>query len=139
MADKIIREPQALYAVLEDKDALKHGPIFIEKDGRAEAVVLSIERYRELIGEAQPDIWIEQQLARLQPEIDAYQRMLPELLRARRGEWVAIHDGQIVASGPDRSEVIRLVQERRYDPVYIEHVQEQGRVMDTPHLERADA
>ncbi len=38
MADKAIREAQALYAVLEDKDALKRGPIFIEKDGRTEAV-----------------------------------------------------------------------------------------------------
>ena len=62
MPDKIVREPQALYAVLQDKDALKHGPIFIEQDGEAAAVVLSIERYRELIGEAQPERWIEQQL-----------------------------------------------------------------------------
>ena len=139
MADKIIREPQALYAVLQDKDALRHGPIFIEKDGEAAAVVLSIERYRELIAGAQPDLWLEQQLARLQPEMAAYQRLLPELLKEHRGEWAAVHSGQIVALAPDRSEVIRLVQERRYDPVYIERVQEQMRTADMPHLEHTEA
>jgi hypothetical protein len=138
MADKVVRELQALYAVLEDKEALKRGPIFIEKDGKAEAVVLSIERYRELIGEAQADLWIEQQVARLQLEIDAYQQLLPELLNEHRGEWIAIHQGQIVALGPDRSEVIRLVQEHRYDPVYIDYIQERPRVVDIPHVERAD-
>lgn len=139
MADKVIREPQALYAVLQDKEALKHGPIFIEKDGEAEAVVLSIERYRELIGAAQPERWIEQQLARLQPEMNAYQQMLPELLKTHRGEWVAVHHGQIIALNPDRAEVIRLVQERHSDPVYIDRIQEQVRSVDVPHLERADA
>ena len=139
MADKIVREPQALYAVLQDKDALKRGPIFIEKDGQTEAVVLSIERYRELIGAAQPELWIDQQLARLQPEVAAYQQMLPELLKEHRGEWVAVHHGQIVALAPERSEVIRLVQERRYDPVYIDRVHERLRAVDIPHVERADA
>jgi PHD/YefM family antitoxin component YafN of YafNO toxin-antitoxin module len=136
MADKVIREPQALYAVLQDKEALKRGPIFIEQDGEAAAVVLSIERYRELIGEAQPELWLEQQLARLQPEMTAYQQLLPELLKDHRGEWVAIHHGQIVALFPQRSEVIRLVQEHRYDPVYIDRVQEQVRAIDLPHVER---
>ncbi len=139
MADKVVREPQALYAVLEDKEALKHGPIFIEKDGEAAAVVLSIERYRELIGETRPELWIEQQLARLQPEMAAYRQMLPELLQEHRGEWVAVHHGQIVALAPERSEVIRLVQERHDDPVYIDRVQEQLRAVDIPHLERVDA
>jgi len=139
MPDKIVREPQALYAVLQDKDALKHGPIFIEQDGEAAAVVLSIERYRELIGAAQPERWIEQQLVRLQPEMDAYQQMLPELIKTHRGEWVAVHHGQIVALAPERSEVIQLVQERRYDPVYIDRVHEQLRAVDIPHVERADA
>ena len=139
MADKVIREPQALYTVLQDKDALKQGPIFIEKDGQMEAVVLSIERYRELIGESQRDRWIEQQLAQLQPEMAAYQQMLPELLKEHRGEWVAVHHGQIVAADHNRAEVIRLVQERRYDPVYIDHVQEQMRAAEIPHVERADA
>jgi hypothetical protein len=139
MTDKVIREPQALYAALENKDALKGGPIFIEKDGKAEAVVLSIERYRELIGEIQSDRWLDQQLARLQPEIDAYETMLPKLLTEHHGEWVAIHAEQIVALNPDRSEVIRIVQEHHYDPVYIHQIQTQLRSIDLPHLERAHA
>ena len=65
--------------------------------------------------------------------------MLPKLLKTHRGEWVAVHYGQIVVLAPERSEVIRLVHERHYDPVYIHRVQAQLRAMDIPHLERADA
>ena len=139
MADKIIREAKALYAVLEEKDALQQGPVFIERDGRTAAVLLSIERYRELTGQTDLNAWADQQLARLQPEIDAYQRLLPKLLAEHHGEWVAIHAGQIVALNPDRSEVIRLVQEHHYDPVYIHQIQTQPRSLDLPHLERAHA
>ena len=39
--------------------------------------------------------------------MDAYQQMLPELIKTHRGEWVAVHHGQIVALAPERSEVIQ--------------------------------
>src|SRR5438876_3437523 len=35
-------------------------------------------------------------------EYEAFQRLLPELLATHRGQYVAIHDGQVVDSGDDK-------------------------------------
>jgi hypothetical protein len=35
-------------------------------------------------------------------EYQAFRRLLPELLPARRGQYVAIHEGRVIASGPDK-------------------------------------
>jgi hypothetical protein len=43
----------------------------------------------------------------LAEEYDAFQRLLPDLLRTHRGQHVAVHQGRIVATGPDRLEVVR--------------------------------
>jgi hypothetical protein len=38
-------------------------------------------------------------------EYQAFRRLLPQLLQTHRGQYVAIHDGQVVASGADKLEV----------------------------------
>ncbi|MEK7278221.1 MAG: DUF5678 domain-containing protein [Chloroflexota bacterium] len=133
-----IHESKALYAALEDPEALKQGPVFLEKDGQPTAVLLSMDEYRKLTGTSEREDWAAKELAPLQPEIEAYQKMLPELLKEHRGKWVAIHHGKVVAHDPSRAEVARLVVEKRYRPVYIEKVQDAERVFDMPHLERID-
>ena len=35
-------------------------------------------------------------------EYEAFRRLLPELLKTHRGEFVAIHQGQVIASGQDK-------------------------------------
>jgi hypothetical protein len=35
-------------------------------------------------------------------EYQAFRRLLSELLRTHRGQYVAIHDGQVIASGSDK-------------------------------------
>jgi hypothetical protein len=42
----------------------------------------------------------------------AFYEMLPELLKTYRGQYVAIHDGQVAASGPDKSAVWRQAHEQ---------------------------
>jgi len=40
-------------------------------------------------------------LTKWEREYQAFQRLLPELLRTHRGKYVVIHDGAVVASGDD--------------------------------------
>jgi hypothetical protein len=42
----------------------------------------------------------------------AFYELLPELLKTLRGQYVAIHEGQVVASGPDKNVVCRQAYER---------------------------
>src|SRR5690242_13255489 len=35
-------------------------------------------------------------------EYQAFRRLLPELLPTHRGQYVAVHDEQVIASGPDK-------------------------------------
>lgn len=40
-------------------------------------------------------------------EYAAFRRLLPDLLRTHRGQYVAVHDGAVVGSGPDMIAVAR--------------------------------
>ena len=42
----------------------------------------------------------------------AFYDILPELLRTHHGQYVAIHEGRVVASGPDASAVCRQAREQ---------------------------
>jgi hypothetical protein len=58
-------------------------------------------------------------------ERGAFHRLLPELLRDHRGEFVAIHEGRVVGSGVDKVEVARLAYERfGYIPIFVSLVAE---------------
>ncbi len=119
-----IHESKALYAALEDPEALKQGPVFLEKDGQPTAVLLSLEEYRKLTGTAKREDRVEKNLAPIISEKEAYQRMLPEVLKEHRGRGVAIHKGKVVALSADKEVVLREIAEKRYRPVYLERVQE---------------
>lgn len=133
-----IHESKALYAALEDPEALKQGPVFLEKDGQPTAVLLSMEEYRKLTGTAEREDRIEKDLAPNRSEKEAYQKMLPELLKEHRGKWVAIHQGKVVALSADKESVLQEIAEKRYRLVYLQQVQEEPRTADIPHLELVD-
>ena len=58
-------------------------------------------------------------------EQQAFYRLLPELLRTHRDQYVAIHEGQVVESGPDKLEVARLAYSRfGYIPIFVSQVTE---------------
>jgi hypothetical protein len=52
----------------------------------------------------------------------AFLRLLPSLLAAHRGQYVAIHNEQVVGSGPDRLKLALEVQARVRSGVYVGHV-----------------
>jgi len=74
------------------------------------------------------------QLEAFEQERQAFERLKPELLRTHRGQWVAIHQGEVVEAGQDRSQVLDSVYDRfGYVPVYVQLVEEQPRVYKLPH------
>jgi hypothetical protein len=51
-------------------------------------------------------------LTKFERERRAFYRLLPELLNTHRGQYVAIHEEQVVDSGPERLPVAMRVLER---------------------------
>ena len=132
MSTRVIREPEALYAALEDTQALKQGPIFIEKDGHPQAVLLSIDEYRALTAQRDFDAWRQEQLHQTQADHEAFERMLPDLLKEHRGEWAAFHQGQVVGVGKDFRELVHKMRDGGYPTFYIQKIQTAPRVIELP-------
>jgi hypothetical protein len=64
-----------------------------------------------------------------QQERRAFVRMLPDLLVTHRDQFVAVHQGQVVASGPDKISVaLQAYREHGQIPIYV------GLVSDQPPL-----
>jgi hypothetical protein len=56
----------------------------------------------------------------------AFLRLLPELLLTHRDHFVAVHEGQVVASGEDKIAVASRAYERfSYVPIYVTRVSEE--------------
>lgn len=63
----------------------------------------------------------------------AFLRLLPELLRTHAGQYVAIHNEQVVDSGPDDVALIRRVHGRvGYVPIHVARVERQPRIARIP-------
>jgi hypothetical protein len=43
----------------------------------------------------------------LRGEIEAFDRLLPELLKTHAGQYVAVYQGRVIAAGPDQLEVVK--------------------------------
>jgi hypothetical protein len=64
---------------------------------------------------------------KLYREQRAFQRLLPDLMPSLRGQYVAIHNGQVVENGTDQLEVADRAYARfGYVPIYV------GLVTDEP-------
>lgn len=66
------------------------------------------------------------QLSKAERERRAFLRLLPELLKTHRGQYVAIHNEQVVDSGPERLELVLRVQARVRAGIHV------GLVADEP-------
>ncbi len=64
----------------------------------------------------------EPELTKFERERRAFYRLLPDLLRTHRGQYVAIHDEQIVDSGTVRLDVVFRAQANHPGGVYVELV-----------------
>jgi hypothetical protein len=78
-----------------------------------------------------------------QRERRAFLRLLSSLLQTHRGQYVAIHEGQVVESGPDKVEVgLRAYARYGYIPIYVGLVTDEPLRMDrlpTPRPVRREA
>ena len=67
-----------------------------------------------------------QAITKWEREYRAFLRLLPELLRTKRGQFVAIHDERMVDYGDDPIELIKRVHARYgYVPIHVDRVTEQ--------------
>ena len=123
MAARTLKEVSMPYLVNAEDEAVGRDTIVIRRNGEPVAVVVPFAEYQALV--TQPlfgDPGLTQERA-------AFQRLLPELLKAHQGEWVAIVDGQPVQFGPDFSSVIVPVRQRfGQRPVYVHEISEQARI-----------
>jgi Family of unknown function (DUF5678) len=61
-------------------------------------------------------------------EQEAFYRLLPELLRTQAGQFVAIHEGEVVQSGDDQIEVVERAYARfGYIPILVTLVTDRPR------------
>jgi hypothetical protein len=123
MAAQPLKEVSVLHTVDAEDEAIGRDTIVIRRSGEPVAVVVSFAEYQVVAAQPLPgDLGFEQERA-------AFQRLLPELLQAHRGEWVAMVDGRPVEFRPDFSSVIVPVR-RRFGqrPVYVREISEQARI-----------
>ena len=133
MATRTLKEVSAPYTVNAEDEAIGRDTIIIRRNGEPVAVVIPFAEYQAMLAQPVPsDLVLDQERA-------AFQRLLPELLKTHRGEWVAIVDGQPVEFGPDFSSVVVPVRQRfGQRPVYVREIAEQARIykISSPRLAR---
>ena len=73
-------------------------------------------------------------------EYRAFQQLLPSLLPTHRGQYVAIHDGQVVDTGDDEIALARRVFAKVGNvPIHIDLVSESPRIARVPHYRVVDS
>jgi prevent-host-death family protein len=127
-----LQEVRAAYALSIEASQADQGPIFVEHEGRPVAVILSVKDYEQRF-----DAWQQEQLRRLEPNRSAFRRLLPELLKTYKGQFVAIYRGGLVDADPDRVALVQRTRNRGYRPVYIQKVTPEPRIVELPSLEEA--
>ncbi len=68
----------------------------------------------------------EPELTKYERERRAFYRLLPELLQTHRGQYVAIHDEQVVESGPERASVVFRALDQIQTDIYVGLVSEEA-------------
>jgi hypothetical protein len=137
MATHTLKEVSVPYTVNAEDEAIGRDTIVIRRNDKPIAVVLPYAVYEELL--LRPAIGSAGDNPLFERERAAFQRLLPELLKTHRGEWVAVIDGQPVEFGQDFSSVIVPVR-RRFGqrPVYVQEIAEEPRLytISSPRISR---
>jgi PHD/YefM family antitoxin component YafN of YafNO toxin-antitoxin module len=134
MKTLILKEAQALYNALDESQVAQE-PLLIERDGRPIGVLVPIAEYEAFRA------WREAEERRhkqsdydeaFQREVEAFERMKPELLRQYPGRVVVIYNGQVIEVGNEDESVadvaLRLYERMGYAPIYVQRVEESPRV-----------
>lgn len=137
MSTRPLREVNAPYTVDPADESIGRDTVIIRRNGEPVAAVIPFAEYQELLARRSSGVVpSDPAFARNRA---AFQRLLPELLREHRGEWVAIVDEKPVHFGPDFSSVITAVRERfGLRPAYVQEVLERPRIykVDSPRVVR---
>jgi hypothetical protein len=127
MTTHSLKEVTTPYTVNAEDEAIGRDTIVIRRNNQPIAVVLPYAEYEELL--LRPAVGSVEGNPTFERERAAFRRLLPDLLKTHRGEWVAVVDGQPVEFGPDFSSVIVPVRHRfGQRPVYVHEISEE------PHL-----
>ena len=74
------------------------------------------------------------ELSKGEREYQAFMRLLPELMKTHRGQYVAIHDGEVVDSDADDIALVQRVRAKvGYVPIHVGLVAEPQPVIRFPH------
>jgi PHD/YefM family antitoxin component YafN of YafNO toxin-antitoxin module len=125
-----IKEAQATYAVPVDEVALNQMPVFLEHAGRRVAAIISADEFEAFREWRTGRSWPQQQLDRLQAERTAFQRLLPELLKTRAGQFVALRDGRLIDADTDENVLAQRIAARGFDRIYIQEVRAEPRIYE---------
>jgi PHD/YefM family antitoxin component YafN of YafNO toxin-antitoxin module len=130
-----LNETQATYTLPFNESVLAEGPVFLERKGRRVAVIIRADEFEAFRMWRDSRSWQQKPLDRLQGERAAFQRLLPELLKTHRDQFVAIRDGCLVDADADESALARRVLAQGDEPVYIQEVRAEPRVYELPSPE----
>lgn len=124
MADYTVQLPEELYKVLEQRAATERKT--------ADTLVAEMVADRLDIPMLVPQNRIDEKTAAFEKEVAAFERLRPHLMEQYAGQYVAIYQGKVVASGNDKMMVASQV-DQRFGPIvyYVEKVS-----TDTPRTVR---
>ncbi len=125
-----LKEVNAPYTINPDVESLAHEPLLIRRDGEAWVVMaMPYAEYQQWQAQKAPRPALETGDSEFESNRAAFQRLLPELLKEHRGEWVAIVDEQPVLFGPDFEGVVVPVREQfGQRSIYVQEILETPRV-----------
>ncbi len=130
-----LNETQATYTVPFDESVLAEGPVFLERKGRRVAVIIPADEFEAFRMWRDSRSRQQKPLDRLQGERAAFRRLLPELLKTHRGQFVAIRDGRLIDADTDESALAHRTIARGSEPVYIQEVRAEPRLYELPSPE----
>ncbi len=130
-------ETRSAYNLEFESQALNQGPIFVEQHGKLVAVIISPEEYQRRVTQ-DADTWRHAQLQRLEPNLAAYQQLLPQLLKTHLHQWVAIHKQELVDADTDRAALVERVRANGYRQFFIEQVTAEPRFIELPSPEEVE-
>ncbi len=138
-----LKEAQALYNVLDESQVTEAA--LIDHGDRPVRILVPADEYAAFLAWRKAEQERQQQSTQDQAfrrEVEAFERMKPELLSQYRNRVVAIHNGQVVEVGNESESVadvaMRVYERLGYIPVYVNRVEETSRIykISSPRIVR---
>ncbi len=137
-----LKDAPAEYVTAFEQVQVTGQPQIIERDGKPFVVVIPYDEYEEFASFRQAErdkTWMEEQHQILMREYAAFEQMKPELLKTRKGKFVAIHNGELVDFDDDENTLTERVYGKfGYQTILMTEVTETERVyhVNSPKLVR---